>query len=60
MLDIRVKNLKVVKDLFSVRKYGGHHGSPEQCKIVLMRFGIYLFLNKARGGGCPQNFILAL
>ncbi len=62
MRDIRVKNLEVVKvkDLFGARKYGGRCGSPEQCKIVLVRFGIYLYVNKARGGGCPQNFILTL
>jgi hypothetical protein len=26
-------------------------------KLVLIRLGIYLLVNKARGGGCAENFI---
>jgi hypothetical protein len=29
----------------------------EASKVVLIRLGIYVFVNKARGGGSPKFFI---
>ncbi len=29
-------------------------------KVVLIRFGIFVFVNKARGGGSPKFFINTL
>jgi hypothetical protein len=31
-----------------------------KCKVVLIRLGIYVFVNKARGGGSPRFFINTL
>jgi hypothetical protein len=35
-------------------------GTEEKYKVVLIRLGIHVFVNKARGGGNPKFFINTL